>query len=59
MVSDLEIWLVDVLPDLVNAWKREFKEFPEVHAACGNILELAEDTIVSPAKPGLPYHVSL
>jgi len=44
------LWLVGINPDLVSAWADEFKAFPDVHIVEGDILKIAENTIVSPAN---------
>lgn len=46
----MELWLVDINADLVAVWEKEFKKFSEVNVLHGNILELAENTIVSPGN---------
>ena len=46
----MTLHLVDVRPTLVRAWRKEFSTFADVEISCGDILELAEDTIVSPAN---------
>lgn len=46
----MQLHLVDVSPEIVEAWKTAFNGLDDVVIACGNILELAEDTIVSPAN---------
>jgi hypothetical protein len=42
--------LVDKQEALVSALQQEFASFPEVSIVEGNILELAENCIVSPAN---------
>lgn len=46
----MRLHLVDTEPDLVEAWKQAFAPFPEVEVVYGNILEVANDTLVSPAN---------
>ena len=46
----MQVWLVGRNPELVSAWEREFEGFVGVHVVEGNILQLAENTIVSPAN---------
>lgn len=46
----MELWLVDINPELVNAWQKEFADCENVYVECDDILKLAEDTIVSPAN---------
>jgi O-acetyl-ADP-ribose deacetylase (regulator of RNase III) len=46
----MEIYLVDIEIELVESWKKEFYNFPEINIICGDILSLAENTIVSPAN---------
>lgn len=46
----MELWLVDINPDLVAAWRKEFESFTDVHVECADILKIAENTIVSPAN---------
>ena len=42
--------LTDIQDELVYHWKKEFSNFPEVQIVCGDILNEAENTIVSPAN---------
>jgi len=42
--------LVDINFEMVEQWKIYFTDFPDVKIECGDILELAENTIVSPAN---------
>ena len=42
--------LVAINAQLVDAWNREFVHLPDVHIYEGNILMIAENTIVSPAN---------
>ena len=46
----MELWLVDIQPNLVDAWENEFNEFPEVQIVADDILKIAENTIISPAN---------
>lgn len=46
----MELNLVDQELELIKCWKKEFEKFPEVKILCGNILEVAENTIVSPGN---------
>jgi O-acetyl-ADP-ribose deacetylase (regulator of RNase III) len=46
----MELILVDEKKELVNCWRKEFDSFPEVKILYGNILEEAENTIVSPGN---------
>lgn len=46
----MKLHLVDINLLLVNAWKTAFKDFPEVDIQLDDILNIAEDTIVSPAN---------
>lgn len=46
----MELWLVEINPELVSAWEKAFKTFPYVHVVEGDILKIAENTIVSPAN---------
>lgn len=46
----MKLFLVDLNPDLVGAWDKIFNGAREVTALCGDILALAENTIVSPAN---------
>ena len=46
----MKLFLVDVEPDLVASWKREFIPFPEVEIFCDDILAIAHNAIVSPAN---------
>ena len=46
----MELWLVDINSELIEAWEKEFQEFPEVRIREGDILKIAENTIVSPAN---------
>ena len=42
--------LVDISQSVVDAWEAAFRDFPEVEIACGNILEIAKVSVVSPAN---------
>lgn len=46
----MKLYLVDIEPDLVTCWKKEFESFPEVKIQCGDILSIARNAIVSPAN---------
>jgi O-acetyl-ADP-ribose deacetylase (regulator of RNase III) len=46
----MRLHLVDIEPELVVCWEEAFAPFPEVEVACANILEVAQDTLVSPAN---------
>ena len=46
----MQLWLVDINHDVVAAWRGAFKLHPEVQIVEGDILTLAENTIVSPAN---------
>jgi O-acetyl-ADP-ribose deacetylase (regulator of RNase III) len=46
----LALHLVDIQLELVEAWKEAFASFPEVNVHAGDILRIAENTIVSPAN---------
>ncbi|OUL28754.1 macro domain-containing protein [Nostoc sp. 106C] len=46
----MELWLVDINLTLVEAWKKAFTNFDGVRIKHGNILEIAENTIVSPTN---------
>jgi hypothetical protein len=46
----MELWLVDINSELVETWRKEFAGFDNVHTKCENILQIAENTIVSPAN---------
>ncbi len=46
----MELHLVDTNGALVASWKRYFSGLENVHIAEGDILAIAEDTIVSPAN---------
>ncbi|HHJ17281.1 MAG TPA: AraC family transcriptional regulator [Gammaproteobacteria bacterium] len=46
----MKLHLVDTMPEMVTAWDRVFSGAPDVEICHGNILDFAEDTIVSPAN---------
>ena len=46
----MQLWLVDSNRELVDAWHKEFEGFKNVFIEYGDILEIAENTIVSPAN---------
>jgi len=46
----MKLHLVDTMPEMVTAWDRVFFDTPDVEIHHGNILDFAEDTIVSPAN---------
>jgi len=46
----MKLHLVDIDPDVVREWERAFLPFPEVRVTQGDILKIAENTIVSPAN---------
>lgn len=46
----MRLHLVDTNPDIVAEWERAFQPFPDVRILNGNILRIAQDTIVSPAN---------
>ena len=46
----MELWLVGIDPDLVEAWEKEFAGFEDVFIREGDILHIAENTIVSPGN---------
>ncbi|HIE01104.1 MAG TPA: hypothetical protein EYP59_12595 [Thiotrichaceae bacterium] len=46
----MQLWLVDINPILVKAWKSTFYEFSNVNVIEADILSIAENTIVSPAN---------
>lgn len=46
----MQLWLVDLNYDLVKFWQREFEDIDDVYIESGDILELADNTIVSPAN---------
>ena len=48
--AGLNLYLIDLNPDLVEEWKRSFSGLPNVHIDCRNILDVAQNAIVSPAN---------
>ncbi|MCP4351783.1 MAG: AraC family transcriptional regulator [Desulfobacterales bacterium] len=46
----MELWLVDIDASLIKAWKSEFAGFEDVFIIEGDILQFAENTIVSPSN---------
>ncbi len=46
----MKLFFVDDHPDLIEALRLAFAAFPEVTVTCGNILAVAENTLVSPAN---------
>ena len=46
----MQLWLVDLDADIHAAWHKEFSEFEDVVIRHGDILLVAENTIVSPAN---------
>lgn len=46
----MELFLIDTSPVIVSAWDRVFFDLPEIVIEQGNILDRAENTIVSPAN---------
>ena len=46
----MHLWLVDINLELVDAWHKEFAGFKNVSIECADILEIAGNTIVSPAN---------
>lgn len=46
----MNLHLVDVDADVVAAWRTHFAPYPEVDVQLGDILQVAENTIVSPAN---------
>ncbi len=46
----MKLHLIDISPDIVAAWEAAFQDFSDVRIECGNIMELAHNTIVSPAN---------
>lgn len=49
-VAALTLHLVALAEDLVAAWKAAFGTRPDVRIHCANIVDVAEDTVVSPAN---------
>jgi O-acetyl-ADP-ribose deacetylase (regulator of RNase III) len=46
----MELWLIDLNLELVDAWKRTFSGLSNVFFQHGDILSMAENAIVSPAN---------
>jgi hypothetical protein len=46
----MKLYLVDRSPDLITAWQELFAGLNNVFICEGDILSIAEDTIVSPAN---------
>src|SRR3990167_3412702 len=46
----MQLYLVDVLEEMIVAWRNAFDGLRGVNVIHGNILDYAEDTIVSPAN---------
>lgn len=46
----MKLFLVDDHPDVAEALRASFAPFPEVVVSCGDILAIAENTVVSPAN---------
>ena len=46
----MELYLVDHNPDLVEEWRKAFHGMDSIYCECNNILDIAENTIVSPAN---------
>lgn len=46
----MKLFLVDINPDMISAWKNAFKDYPDVEIILGDIISFAENTIVSPAN---------
>jgi O-acetyl-ADP-ribose deacetylase (regulator of RNase III) len=46
----MNLHLIDISSELIASWKQYFAEHLEVHIQQGDILELAENTIVSPGN---------
>ena len=42
--------LVDINQSVVDEWSAAFRDFPEVKVVCGDILEFAKVSVVSPAN---------
>ncbi|GGL08972.1 macro domain-containing protein [Deinococcus radiotolerans] len=49
-ISDIQIELRDIKPDLVAAWRRHFHDCPSVTVSEGDIFGRTADVIVSPAN---------
>lgn len=46
----VELFLIDINHELVREWEKCFCTFENVNIVCGDILQFAENTIVSPAN---------
>jgi O-acetyl-ADP-ribose deacetylase (regulator of RNase III) len=46
----MKLFLIDTSPEMITAWDRVFFDTSDVEIEHGNILDFAEDTIVSPAN---------
>jgi hypothetical protein len=46
----MKLFLVDQQPDLIECWRREFEGFPEVAILLGDILCVAENSMVLPGN---------
>jgi O-acetyl-ADP-ribose deacetylase (regulator of RNase III) len=46
----LRLYLVDINPAVVRAWRRSFEVFPEVDAREADLLAIAYNAVVSPAN---------
>lgn len=46
----MKLSLIDTSSEMITAWERVFFDLPDVEIQHGNILDFAEDTIVSPAN---------
>ncbi len=46
----IHIYLRDRSPALVEEWRREFSDHPEVEVSCGDIFDRTADAVVSPAN---------
>jgi|WetSurMetagenome_2_1015567.scaffolds.fasta_scaffold353404_1 O-acetyl-ADP-ribose deacetylase (regulator of RNase III) len=44
------IHFIDTNPAIVQSWKEEFSNFPDIDIACADILSLAHNCLVSPAN---------
>ena len=44
------IHLIDTNPALVQSWKEEFSDFPDIDTARADILSLAHNCLVSPGN---------
>ncbi len=50
MPTDLTLHLVDVSPEMVDAWRRAFAHHPEVRVIEASIITIARGAVVSPAN---------